>query len=65
MGSITPLRQVNLGNDHREHHEHDHSHSQMGPRDQLLALIQGVAQDLDAYNHQVAKITHQEHLLNK
>ena len=66
MGTVTPFRPVSFERDRTEHHDdHEHHHSHMGPNEQLVALINGVAADLQAYNQKVAKITHQEHLLNK
>ena len=58
------LRPVDLGNGRNsnasteDHHEHNHSH--VDPNKALVDYINGVARDLDAYNHKVAKITHQE-----
>ena len=64
MGNVTPFRPVSFERERTEHHDHEH-HSHIGPNEQLVALINGVAADLQAYNQKVAKITHQEHLLNK
>ena len=62
MGDVTPLRPVNLGNNRSADH-HEHHHSEIGPNEQLVNLINGIARDLTAYNQKVAKITHQEHKL--
>ena len=64
MGTVSQFRPVSFGENKPEHH-HNHEHATMGPNDQLLALINGIAQDLNAYNQKVATITHQEHLLKK
>lgn len=60
------LREVDLGNGRNQKSKAVHMQGTraIGPNEELVNYINFVAKQLDEYNHKVAKITHQEHLLN-
>ena len=62
MGTITRFKP---SDNNEMEHIHPKHYSLSEANEQLLNLINGVAADLQVYNQKVAKITHQEHLLNK